>query len=104
MQERIAEDRIYLATPDCIKDTARLKWGPKTLYKVFQDLTDKHYRESVWCNTGSGLTGKGMWIPCDDFVIFDYVDDQSPLPWPQIYLKFGLLKSGQTMAMVSCHN
>jgi hypothetical protein len=105
LQALAAQKRIFLATKDCIYDTAeKLEWSTSDVAKALLTLADKHYRGSVWCDTGAGVTGKAMWIPCDEYVLQNYTDDNDPRPWPQVYLKFGLLPSGQTIAMISCHN
>ena len=105
---KLAEIQALAATPDAVKlwtgkcrrDVANLTLDAADVGALLQELTERDYRDSEWCDNG-----KGAWAACDAYNLRrnEYVETAGKTLRIEYFLKFALSKTGKLVLMVSCH-
>lgn len=105
---KLAEIQALAATPDAVKlwtgkcrrDVANLTLDAADVGALLQELTERDYRDSEWCDNG-----KGAWAACDAYNLRrnEYVETADKTFRMKYFLKFALSKTSKLVLMVSCH-
>lgn len=93
-------DAVKLWTGKCRRDVANLTLDAADVGALLQELTERDYRDSEWCDNG-----KGVWAACDAYNLRrnEYVETAGKTYRMEYFLKFALSKTGKLVLMVSCH-
>ncbi|MBL8399538.1 MAG: hypothetical protein JNL00_00575 [Candidatus Accumulibacter sp.] len=93
-------DAVKLWTGKCRRDVANLTLDAADVGALLQELTERDYRDSEWCDNG-----KGAWAACDAYNLRrnEYVETAGKTFRMEYFLKFALSKTGKLVLMVSCH-
>ena len=91
---------VNLWTTKCRRDVANLTMDVADVGALLQELTERDYRDSEWCDNG-----KGAWAACDAYNLRrnEYVETAGKTFRMEYFLKFALSKTGKLVLMVSCH-
>lgn len=91
---------VKLLTAKCRRDTANLALDAADVGALLQELMERDYRDSEWCDNG-----KGAWVACDAYTLRrnEYLETASKSFRMEYFLKFGLSKTGALVLIVSCH-
>ncbi|MBL8420204.1 MAG: type II toxin-antitoxin system MqsR family toxin [Dechloromonas sp.] len=105
---KLAEIQALAATPDAVKlwtekcrrDVANLTLDAADVGALLQELTERDYRDSEWCDNG-----KGAWAACDAYNLrrSEYVETAGKTYRIEYFFNFALSKTGKLVLMVSCH-
>lgn len=95
-----APDAVQLWTAKCRRDVANLTLNAADVGTMLQELTERDYRGSEWCDNG-----KGAWAACDAYALrrLEYLESAAKSFRMGYFLKFALSKTGKLVLMVSCH-
>lgn len=95
-----APDAVQLWTVKCRRDVANLTLDAADVGAMLQELTERDYRDSEWCDNG-----KGAWAACDAYTLrrVEYLENAGKSFRMEYFLKFALSKTGKLVLMVSCH-
>lgn len=93
-------DAVNLWTAKCRRDVANLALDAADVGVMLQELTERDYRDSEWCDNG-----KGAWAACDAYTLrrLEYLESAGKSFRMEYFLKFALSKTGKLVLMVSCH-
>lgn len=91
---------VNLWTAKCRRDVANLALDAADVGALLQELTERDYRDSEWCDNG-----KGAWAACDAYHLRrnEYVETAGKTFRMEYFFKFALSKTGKLVLMVSCH-
>lgn len=87
-------------TAKCRRDAANLMLDTADVGAMLQELTERDYRDSEWCDNGNAASAA-----CDAYALrrIEYVETAGKSFRMEYFLKFALSKTGKLVLMVSCH-
>ncbi len=99
---KVKGNKIYLATPKCIKDTRNLGFDNDGVSRLLNQLSSSDYKYSEWCCCGGNGTN---YAACDAYVLKRHEYNEKTFSTNEIeyFLKFALKKNGDVVIVVSCH-
>lgn len=99
LQTAFSSQDVLLVTKDCRKDVEEvLQSDADDVWRAVQGLKAGNYVNSQWCST-SGRS----WVPCDAYVVEIWPVKVDGDTIRDLYLKFGMSKTGKCLLVISCH-
>lgn len=100
VQAVAANDGVNFWTAKCRRDAANLTLDTAGVGAMLQELTERDYRDSEWCDNGKAASAA-----CDAYVFrrIEFVETAGKSYRMEYFLKFALSKTGKLVLMVSCH-